>query len=336
MVAKSVGISVVVPCYMKARQVQRCVNSLLASRGLGKNFSLEIVVVDDSPDSSVQNEIKSLSAIAPKGVTYKYNKPKRNAGIAESRNIGVSLSKNEIVIALDSDILAESDAVLEILNTFMRVRTASMVMGNIYWKGGAMEGKLDRPRKHDRRIRIDGVEYLEMTHGRCIAFRRSAFLEAGGYDSVLFPMQGEGPDLSIRFWRAGHPIVYNPKIRVYHISGFMGKQKPTSPYLYHRWDGERTALMFRSIVLYFYKYGQLDADKSNWMKTIALESDKNFGKKTGYLILSSLAGELHWIANNGSKIEDSRKKVPNKYNFKPYDVFTDRKLLLECIKAAGK
>jgi GT2 family glycosyltransferase len=173
-------------------------------------------------------------------------------------------------------------------------------------------------------------------HGRYVAFRRQAFRKAGGYDAELFPMQGEGPDLSIRFWRAGYPIVFNGKIKVHHMSGYRKGDRVKSPFLYHGWNMRRTALMFRSILLYFYKYGCLDPGKSNWMKTIALESEKNFGDRTGYVILSSLSTALDWIGENWKKIESSRMKIPKRYDFKPYDVFTDRHLFMKCVRAAGK
>ncbi len=328
---KKKGISVVIPCYRKSSQVSKCIGLLMKSNGLGKQFSLEVILVDDSPDTGVKKVAEKLSKMKRPDVSLKYRKPAKDAGIARARNIGVSMSSNNVIIALDTDILVEKNTVLETLKTF-QTTNAGLVTGNVYWKGGPVDGNLDRPRKHDRRVRVGRTEYIEMTHGRYIAFIKNAFKRVGGYDDALFPMQGEGPDLSIRFWRAGYPIVFNRKIKVHHVSGYKKGDRMKSPFLYHGWSPKRTALMFRSIMLYFFKYGFLDPQKSNWMKTIALESEKNFGEKTGYVILSSLSTTLEWIAENKKAIESSRKKIPKKYDFKPYDVFTDRKLFMKCVK----
>lgn len=332
MSAKMTGISVVIPCYKKPAIVFKCINLLLKSHGLGKHFSLEVILVDNSPDKRVKNVAEKLSKRELAHVSFKYRKPAGNDGIAMARNIGVSMASNGVVLALDTDILVEKNTVLETLKTFHGTN-AGLVTGNVYWKGGPVDGKLDRPRKHDRRVRIGKTEYMEMTHGRYIAFLKAAFKKVGGYDAALFPMQGEGPDLSIRFWRAGYPIVFNRKIKVHHLSGYKKGDKVKSPFLYHGWSPERSALMFRSIMLYFFKYGCLDSQKSNWMNTIAMESEKNFGEKAEYIILSSLSTTLEWIAENWNKLEKSRKGIPKKYDFKPYDVFTDRKLFMKCIRS---
>ena len=328
------GASVVIPCYKRPAQVSRCIRLLLGSTGLGDRFGMQIILVDDSPDNKIKRRVESLSKEGIPGVSFIYHKPRKNAGIAEARNIGVRLASNEIIIATDSDIEVEKESIHQTIKTFEKTRTAAMVVGNVYWLGGPADSKIDRPRRHDRRVRAGGVTYMEMMHGRYVAFRRSAFMKVGGYDPDLFPMQGEGPDLSIRFWRAGYPLVYNPGIKVHHISGYAKREKISSPYLYHGWNMHRTALMFRSIMLYFYKYGCLEPGKSNWMATIALESKRNFGDKAEYIIISSLATTLDWVSKNHKKLEKSGKKIPKKFDFKPYDVFTDRKLFKKCIAQA--
>ncbi len=333
---KPTGISVVIPTYNRPGQVSRCIMLLQGSVGLGERFVLEVVVVDDSPSDRVKRRVERLASKGTPGIAFKYIRPRKNAGIPHARNMGVKAASHGIIIATDSDIEVEKDTIINTLKTFEDSPEAAMVSGRVFWLGGAVDGKLDRPRKHDRRVRVGRTTYIEMLHGRYVAFRRQAFMSVGGYDGDLFPYQGEGPDLSIRFWRAGYPIVYNQSIKAHHLSGYAKREKIKSPYLYHGWNLHRTALMFRSMLLYFYKYGGLDPMKSNWRKTISLESEKNFGDKSEYIILSSLSGTLDWIAANWKAIEGSRKKVPRKYDFKPYDVFSDRGLFMRCIKAAKK
>ncbi|MBN2331372.1 MAG: glycosyltransferase family 2 protein [Candidatus Aenigmarchaeota archaeon] len=333
---RPVGISVVIPTYNRPGQVSRCIMLLLGSKGLGDRFVLEVIVVDDSPNDNVKRRIDRLTSNGEKGATFRYIKPRQSAGIAKARNMGVRAASNGIIIATDSDIEVENDTVLNTLLAFEDNPHAAMVSGRVFWRGGAVDGKLDRPRKHDRRVRVGKTTYIEMLHGRYVAFRRPAFMAVGGYDWELFPLQGEGPDLSIRFWRAGYPLVYDHGIKVHHLSGYAKREKMKSPYLYHNWNMHRTAMMLRSMLLYFYKYGGPDPAKSNWRKTISLESERNFGDGSEYMILSSLSGTLGWIAHNWKAMEKSRKRVPKRYDFKPYDVFSDRQLFMSCIKSSMK
>jgi GT2 family glycosyltransferase len=317
------GVSVAIPTCSNARQVSRCLGLLMGSRGLGEEFSLEVIIVDDSPDDAVDRLVRGLALGKNPHVSFRYV------------NIGAAMASNEIVIATDSDIEVRRDTIMETLKTFREHGTAAMVSGNVYWKGGPLDGKIDRPRPHDRRVKVGKTTYIEMLHGRYVAFLKRAFGEAGGYDAELFPMQGEGPDISIRFWRAGLPLVHNPRIRVDHLSGMSGKEKPASPYLYHGWSTKRTMLMYRSILLYMCKYGAVEGE-SNWMRTISLEAGKNFGGDARRVLSSVLPETLEWVRLNWKRIEDSARKVPARYDFKPYDVFTDMALFRRCIREAAK
>lgn len=333
MVKKMKGLSVVIPCYTKPNQVISCITHLLRSTGLGKEFSMEIIIVDGSPNRTVRKVYEKMSSNVPESVQLVYRKELNTGGIAGARNLGVSVSKNGIILAVDSDIEVEKDSVLRTIKTFKDHKNAAMVAGNVYWRGGPLDGKIDRPRRHDRRIKVGKTTYIEMTHGRAVAFLKSAFNRAGKYDETLFPMQGEGPDISIRFWRAGLPIVYNPEIRFHHLSGYKKGEK-TKSYLYHGWNMKRTILMHRSMLLFMYKYGFLENKKSNWMKTISLECKNNFGMSSEYVIFSTLSEALDWIMENKKAIEKSKKKIPKKHDFKPYDVFTDKKLFMKAVKSS--
>ena len=326
---KITNASVILPTYFNNNRVKRCISLILKSKGLDKKFKLEIVVIDDTPNNSVK---KVISAFSDK-VNIRYIKPKRNVGIAEARNIGVKNASYELIINIDTDIEVFENTLLSTINALKKHKTAAMVSGNVYWKQGNKVYEIDRPRKHDRRVKLGKTTYIEMLHGRYSAFYRQAFLNVNGYDSKLFAMQGEGVDLSIKFWRNGYPLIFNRKIKVYHIRE--GKVKKGS-YLYHGWTKERTSKMFFSILTLIYKYNAFDKDCPNWAKTIHLESKRNFGKASEYDIISSLARILDKISKDFKAIEKSSKNIPNVYDFKPYDVFSEKALFRDCIKNAKK
>ena len=326
---KITNASIILPTYANSIQVKKCINLILKSKGLNKKFEIEIVVIDDSPNNSVRKVVSTFS----KKSDIKYIRPNENVGIAEARNIGVKNANHEIIINIDTDIEVLENTILLTINSLKMHKSAAMVGGNVYWKQGNVVSEMDRPRKHDRRINLGKTTYIEMLHGRYTAFYKSAFLSVNGYDSKLFGMQGEGVDLSIKFWRNGYPLVYDNKIKVHHVRE--GKVKKDS-YLYHGWNKERTSKMFFSILVLIYKYNALDKEYSNWAKTINLESEKNFGKSSEFDIIASYARILDKISKSYNLIEKSRKNIPNVYDFKPYDVFSDKKMFIDCVKKSEK
>jgi len=328
---KKTNVSVILPTYQNSNRVKKCITLLLKSKGLNKLFGLELVVIDDTPDSSVKKVIDNFSD----SIDVKYIKPKKNVGIAKARDIGIRNSKYGLIINLDSDIDIEKNTIILTINALKEHKTAAMVSGNVYWKQGNKIYELDRPRKHDRRLKIGKTTYIEMLHGRYTAFYKQAFLNVRGYDSKLFAMQGEGVDLSIKFWRNGYPLVHDNKIKVYHNRE--GKVKKGS-FLYHGWNAGRNSKMFYSILTLIYKYNatNIDISKSNWAKTLNLESKINFGKSSEFTIISSLARILDKISRSYRLIEKSRRIIPNVYDFKPYDIFSEKKLFRDCVRTAEK
>lgn len=55
--------------------------------------------------------------------------------------------------------------------------------------------------------------------GGCASFRRSMFLELGGFDPLYRPAYWEDTDLSYRAWRRGWKVIYEPASIMYHRIG---------------------------------------------------------------------------------------------------------------------
>lgn len=93
-----VGVSIIVPTFEQNELFVRCIQSLLSQSY--KNF--EIIVVDDNINKDYSDFIKDYtSSLKNTNITYVRNK--ENLGSSESRNVGVSLAKNEFVSFLDDD-----------------------------------------------------------------------------------------------------------------------------------------------------------------------------------------------------------------------------------------
>jgi glycosyltransferase involved in cell wall biosynthesis len=87
-------VSVVLPTFNRATTLKRSIQSVLAQT----YSNLELLVIDDC---SVDNTIELIHAI--KDPRLSYTRLEKNVGGAEARNVGIRISKGEIVAFQDSD-----------------------------------------------------------------------------------------------------------------------------------------------------------------------------------------------------------------------------------------
>ncbi len=152
-----------------------------------------------------------------------------------------------------------------IIEGIKKQQTAGVVTGQIIWRSGLKDGQLDRPRPEDRMTTIEGTTYVEAIYSRYIATYRQVFWELGGYDEEVFNMRGEGSDLSIRYWRAGYPLVYEESIKVYHVHETEGGiiRGVSHP----EWG------IAKDLLLLAYKY-DIDDKSKNFIDTVAVNFEK--------------------------------------------------------------
>ena len=206
-----VNISIVLPCYNRIDQTIQTINLLLNSNGLDKDFLLEVIVSDSSSDNKLEMAVKTKFADK-----IKYIKPE-NPGIAANKNTGAKIASHPILIFCDSDMEVEPDTVLNSIKSLQKNITAGAIGGQVIWKNGEKNGMLDRPRKEDQTMTVSGTIYIEALYSRFFVTYKKIFFDVGGYDEEVFNMRGEGSDLSIRYWRAGFPLVYDSTIIVHHV-----------------------------------------------------------------------------------------------------------------------
>jgi glycosyltransferase involved in cell wall biosynthesis len=89
-------VSVVVPCYNRARLIPRAVKSVQE-----QNFeSLEIVLVDDGSSDDTVGVVERLKTTEPR---IRFLRHERNRGEAAARNTGVKNARGRYIAFLDSD-----------------------------------------------------------------------------------------------------------------------------------------------------------------------------------------------------------------------------------------
>jgi len=170
----------------------------------------EIIVVDNhSDDGTVECVFSNFPDV------HVVPLPRNEGTVA--RNYGVQAAQGDIVITLDNDVhLASPFELDKIANAFAAHPEASCITFKV------LEGESDKLavcawchpypywKYSDTAFETDYI-----SEGAC-AFRRRAFLDAGGYWGPLW-IGHEGWDLGLQLLNRGGHILYDPSVRVRHM-----------------------------------------------------------------------------------------------------------------------
>ncbi|MCD4653747.1 exopolysaccharide biosynthesis polyprenyl glycosylphosphotransferase [bacterium] len=196
--------SVIIPAYNAESSIVRCLDAL-------KNQSIrrdmyEIIVVDDGST----DETGDLARQAGAKVFCQ-----ENQGPAMARNHGVEQAKGDIIVFTDSDCIADTEFLDEMIKPFsdptiVGVKGAYRTKQKRLWARFAQVEFMERYAKLSRSKSIDFVDSY------AAAFRKNIFSQVGGFDAHFPVANNEDVDLSYKIARLGHPMVFNPKAIVYH------------------------------------------------------------------------------------------------------------------------
>jgi len=211
-------VSVVIPTFRRERQVAEAIASALASA----DVSLEVLVLDDSPEGSARDAVNAMS-----DARLRYMKCARPSGgrPAVVRNEGAKLARGRYLHFLDDDDILESDALNVLSRCLESAPSAGMAFGATI-PFGDDAGKLRREQAFFResarvarslRGRMQLVANLllkppVLVNSACMT-RRECFLACGGYDCAI-PIC-EDIDLWMRIARANDFIYLDRPVMHY-------------------------------------------------------------------------------------------------------------------------
>ena len=311
-------VSVIIPTFKRIEETLKVIRLLFASKAIEK-FALEVIVADSTPNKELRLALKK---------EFKdrilYVRPQL-PGIASNKNAGARAAHGEIVIFCDSDMEVEEDTIANTVISLEKYKTAGALGGQVFWRGGKRDGTLDRPRPEDRRENFNETVYAEAIYSRYLATYKKVFLDVGGYDEKVFNMRGEGSDLSIRYWRAGYPLVFDDSIKVHHVH-----DAPDSAALRISHPERGIA---KDLLLLAYKYDMLDKDYENFAKTVTANF-REFGEESHFRIIQGIGSFLDFITEMKPKIDEEKKVMKSVYDFKFLEVFSDKDLLQKCLSNA--
>ncbi len=313
-------ISIIIPTYKRVEQTLKTIRLLLNSEGFNTTYKAEIIISDSSPSQKLKESLKKSF-----GNTIIYTRPKK-PGIAANKNWGAKTAQYPLLVFCDSDMEVEKNTLTNTIKALKNNPTAGAVGGQVVWKGGPKDKTHDRPRKEDRMITINKTTYVEAIYSRYMATYKDIFWQVGGYDETVFNMRGEGSDLSIRYWRAGYPLIYDSSIVVHHVHKVQGGiiRNTTHP----EWG------IAKDLFLLAYKYDIFDNEYHNFAKTVR----SNFKSLPDgyYQIVQGIGKYLNFIVQVKPEIDRQKKQMKPKFNFRFLEIFSQEKLFQQCIHQAEK
>lgn len=191
------ALTVIVPGYNEEKVICRTIDMIL-----GSDYpDLRVIAVDDGSTDDTERILRERFADDPRVVIVR----KENGGKSSALNLALEMAHTEIVVCVDADTIIAPDAIRKLARHFINPKVGA-VAGNI--KVGNRTNPLAvwqsleyiTSQNFDRRAyaQLDSVPVIPGALG---AWRRSAILEAGGYDSSTL---AEDTDLTFRVRLLGY------------------------------------------------------------------------------------------------------------------------------------
>jgi glycosyltransferase involved in cell wall biosynthesis len=194
--------SVIIPAYNASNTIEETLRVLEAQT----EKAFDVIVVDDGSTDGT----REIVARYPVKMLIQDHR-----GPAAARNLGARNAKGDILVFTDSDCTPTETWLAEMLKPFKEPHIIG-VQGRYMTKQCELTAKFVQYEIEERYNRMSKLEHIDFIGSYSAAYRRDAFLQAGGFDESFPTASGEDPDLSFRLSKKGFKMVFNNKAVVYH------------------------------------------------------------------------------------------------------------------------
>jgi glycosyltransferase involved in cell wall biosynthesis len=190
-------VSVVIPTHNRSNLVSKAIDSVYQQEGIGKDFKIEIIVVDDASTDSTSEVINGYPAV-------RYIRFSTNLGPAAARNAGIRASTGKYVAFLDDDDIWLSHR----LRVQVPVLEAKPGIGVVYGHGYTDGDGFSDVIWPDARWGVSGNVFetflvqdtADVFNMDTVLVRREAFDKAGLFDQSLKTMEHHDLMLRLAFY----------------------------------------------------------------------------------------------------------------------------------------
>lgn len=202
--------SVIVPVYNGGATIERCLDALCTQSI--PSYDYEVIVVDDgSTDDTAQQVARWL---ADHKVPHWRLVRQPNGGPASARNLGASQASTPLLFFTDADCAPVPHWVATLLRVFENPGVAG-AKGTYLTDQQGMVPRFVQAEYADRYDRMAGQPRIDFIDTYSAAYRRSIFLENGGFDPLL--KINEDQELSFRLAAKGYLLLFVPEAQVKHL-----------------------------------------------------------------------------------------------------------------------
>ena len=199
------AISVIVPVHRGGEAIRRCLASLAEAAPAPAEV---LVAVDGDPDGAGQ---------VPEGPGVRVIALPERGGPARARNAAARAATGDILLFVDADVLVPPDVVGRVDELFTREPDLTAVFGS-YDDDPPRTSFLSQYKNLSHHYFHQGApEEASTFWGGCGAIRRSAFLDAGGFNEGYSRPCVEDIELGYRLKRAGHKVHLCKSLQVKHL-----------------------------------------------------------------------------------------------------------------------
>lgn len=201
-------VSVVVPARNEGGNIEACLRSLIAQRGV----ELEVIAINDGSDDDTGEVMDRLAASDPRlRVLHNPTLPEGWLGKTNAMHQGAALAQGEYLLFTDADIVHHPDGVATALAAMQQQNASFLTLAPVYrwqtffentWVPAFMLVLLSfgSTRYNDPEARDDAVGI-----GAFILLRRSVYLDLGGHQEIKGSVVDDA-DLGKLVKRAGNAI----------------------------------------------------------------------------------------------------------------------------------
>jgi GT2 family glycosyltransferase len=212
-------ITVAIPTYNREIELINAIDDVLNKQTFK---DLELIVVDQSVNHTPE-VVNALKEINDARLRYFKTSP---PSLTIARNFALSHSNSPYIVFLDDDVVLDKNLIKEFYETFQAKPEISAVAGRVMQKGFPIEKDVLR---FDKYAVSHGVftatqpGYTNAFPGGNNALKIEDVIKVGGFDTRYKKTAfREESDLSMRLFKAGYKIFYNPKAELLHLAAHYG------------------------------------------------------------------------------------------------------------------
>jgi GT2 family glycosyltransferase len=235
-------VSVVLSTRNRPAHIPDCVGTIL------RNDILELILIDQSDDTATE---QAAAAIRDPRLRYVRSELR---GVTNGRNLGLELSKGDVIALTDDDCRVPPDWTARILTLFANDPEAMLICGRVRvpdeLRGEGGYGCEFEPQVREWKGRFPPAD-RDWGITANFALRREVYQRIGPFDPILgvgAPLRSGGePDFIFRVLRAGMKVVNASEVEVIHLG--VRKAGQDSSNLWGQYGAGTSAALFKHVRL---------------------------------------------------------------------------------------